>query len=144
MFHAAIETADGAVAERGDNPSATAPEDLDRRGPMPYREVWEGELYFQRCGWCQTAVFRRLLCRVCNSTDFAWERSGGIGTIRHVLGPGRSFKRPWTVAIIGMREGFNLRCKVVGAPPLGVHAGAMVYLAADDESDSQDLVFRPL
>ncbi|MER8161213.1 zinc ribbon domain-containing protein [Streptomyces sp. NPDC094472] len=139
VFHAPIETADGAAVER-DGPNAVAPVALDCRDPMPHRGVWEGELYFQRCSWCQTAVFRRLLCPVCASTDCVWERSGGVGVIHHVLVMGRSIRRPWGIAIIGMREEFSLRCKVLGARAL--HVGTMVRLAAGLESDSQGLVFR--
>ncbi|MDX2939467.1 Zn-ribbon domain-containing OB-fold protein [Streptomyces ipomoeae] len=142
MAQASIETADNAPGARGDDPAVARPADEDRPGPMPLREIWKGELYFQRCRWCRTAVFRCLLCPVCSSPDFDWERSSGIGAVSHLLGTGHGIRRSWSLAIVGLREGFSVRCKVIDVRPLTLRVGSMVNLAVEADSNSQELIFR--
>ncbi|MCZ9345008.1 zinc ribbon domain-containing protein, partial [Streptomyces sp. TRM76130] len=40
-------------------------------------------LVFQRCTWCGTAMYHRVLCPVCRGSDLSTERSKGTGTVRH-------------------------------------------------------------
>ena len=40
-------------------------------------------MFFQRCTWCGTAMYHRLLCPVCQGSDLRTERSEGVGTVRH-------------------------------------------------------------
>ncbi len=40
-------------------------------------------IVFQRCTWCGTAMYHRLLCPVCRGSDLRTERSEGTGTVRH-------------------------------------------------------------
>lgn len=108
------------------------------------RELSDGELQFQRCRWCRTAVFRRLLCPVCASSDFDRERSGGTGVVRHATIVGRSTGAPRAVALIAMDEGYRLRATVTvtGTPLDAIHTGARVRLSLDDTHASGELAFR--
>ncbi|MEU6603209.1 Zn-ribbon domain-containing OB-fold protein [Streptomyces flaveolus] len=142
MLHGAIETAESTTTEPDGDSSTVRPSAVGDIDHVPPGGVGVGELYFQRCRWCQTAVFRRLLCPACASTDLAWERSGGIGVISHVVIAGRSTRRPRALAMINMREGFSLRSRIFGAPPHTVRVGALVRLATDIQLDSQELLFR--
>ncbi|GAA0570875.1 hypothetical protein GCM10010390_87640 [Streptomyces mordarskii] len=142
MLHTAIETTDSAPIEREVDPSASPLPEADCPPQVPLGGVGGGELYFQRCRWCRTAVFRRLLCPVCASTDLAWELSCGTGVIRHVLAMGRSSGRQCALATINMNEGFWLCSRVIGVPPLTVRAGAPVCLTEGIESGPQALLFR--
>lgn len=99
-------------------------------------------LYFQRCRWCRTAVFRRLLCPVCASTDFDREPSRGTGVVRRVVSVDRSSGAPRTVALIAMDEGYQLRSTVTGTPPHAVHTGARVRLASETTRERREPVFR--
>ncbi|GAA2408406.1 hypothetical protein GCM10010420_40920 [Streptomyces glaucosporus] len=99
-------------------------------------------LCFQRCRWCRTPVFRRLLCPVCASTDFDREPGGGTGVVRRVLSVDRSAGAPRTVVLITMDEGYQLRSAVTGTPPHAVHAGARVRLAPETARERRGPVFR--
>lgn len=85
----------------------------------------EPELHFQRCRWCHTTTFQRLLCPTCGSTDLAPELSAGEGVI--------SVRRGFTAAEadlwpVHMAEGFVVRCRVDG-PLHAVRPGVRVRLA---------------
>ncbi|HZG02497.1 MAG TPA: OB-fold domain-containing protein [Streptomyces sp.] len=99
-------------------------------------------LYFQRCRWCRTAVFRRLLCPVCASTSFDWEPSSGTGVIRRVLSVDRSTGTPRNVVMVTMDEGYQLRSTVIGTPPEAVCTGARVRLAPQATRERREPVFR--
>ncbi|MFD5385636.1 zinc ribbon domain-containing protein [Streptomyces sp. NPDC127074] len=142
MLHTAIETTDSAPIEREADASANPPPEADLPRQVPLGGVGGGELYFQRCHWCRTAVFRRLLCPVCASTDLAWELSCGIGAIRHVMAVSQRPGRQCALATINMSEGFWLFSRVIGVPPLTVRAGASVCLTEGIESGPQALLFR--
>ncbi|MEU8874755.1 zinc ribbon domain-containing protein [Streptomyces javensis] len=141
MSHTVIETAANGPFE-GDGVSTAAPRiDADQRGgPTPAGGIWDGVLYFQRCRWCRTAVFRRLLCPVCGSTDMAEERSDGIGVIHHVTVVGRSAGRPRAMAIIDMHEGFRLRARVSAVPLARACIGAQVRLGFGPQP--QEIAFQ--
>ncbi|MFI2367529.1 Zn-ribbon domain-containing OB-fold protein [Streptomyces sp. NPDC018833] len=144
MFYPAIETTIGDPL-RGSGVSSAVPAlpgDWDDPGRVPPDGVRGGELYFQRCRWCRTAAFRRLLCPVCASTDLAWERSAGTGVVRHLAVVGRNTGTPQVLAIIDMREGFWLRSRVIGVSPGTVRVGAVVRLAVDGGPGPQELAFR--
>ncbi|WP_079254496.1 zinc ribbon domain-containing protein [Streptomyces sparsogenes] len=142
VLHTVIETMDSAPVEREVDPSVSPLPEADCPTQVPLGGVGGGELYFQRCRWCRTAVFRRLLCPVCASTDFAWELSRGTGVIRHVLAVRRSPGRQCALATINVDEGFWLCSRVIGVPPLIVRVGAPVCLAEGIESGPQGLLFR--
>lgn len=107
--------------------------------PEPGEPAGDG-LHFQRCRWCQTAFFRRLLCPVCASTAHDLEAGSGTGVIRRVLAPGRG--GPHSVAVITMDEGYQLRSAVVGARPEAVRTGARVRLAPEATRERREPVFR--
>ncbi|MFE4593193.1 Zn-ribbon domain-containing OB-fold protein [Streptomyces laurentii] len=87
----------------------------------------ESELYFQRCRWCHTIAFQRLLCPTCGSTDLAPELSTGEGVISVRRGVSAAQSDLWPVH---MAEGFVVRCRVDG-PPHAVRPGVRVRLAQD-------------
>ncbi|MFJ8675750.1 Zn-ribbon domain-containing OB-fold protein [Streptomyces sp. NPDC093589] len=117
-------------------PAVTEP--LPREGPA---EVKDGTLHFQRCCWCGTPSFRRLLCPACGCTDLAWEPGIGTGVIRRVT-VGRNAGVPRPVAVIAMDEGYRLRARIIGAPPERIHQGALVRLATSAGLPPQELVFQ--
>ncbi|MFF8606130.1 zinc ribbon domain-containing protein [Streptomyces sp. NPDC015346] len=84
------------------------------------------ELYFQRCRWCHTTTFQRLLCPTCGSTDLAPERSDGEGVISVRRGVTAADADLWPVH---MTEGFVVRCRVDG-PLHAVRPGVRVKLAS--------------
>lgn len=128
MSQSVIETAHNDPVE-GDGISTADPQtDSDHQSSVSTGGLCDGVLYFQRCRWCHTSVFRRLLCPACGSTDFATERSGGIGVIHQVTVVGRSVGRPRAMAIIEMREGFRLRARVSAEPLQRAQVGAQVRL----------------
>ncbi|MEU7023961.1 hypothetical protein ABZ990_25335 [Streptomyces sp. NPDC046203] len=89
--------------------------------------VDESELYFQRCRWCHTIAFQRLLCPTCGSTELAPELSAGEGVISVRRGVSAAQADLWPVH---MAEGFVVRCRVDG-PPHAVRPGVRVRLAQD-------------
>lgn len=141
MFHAAIETADS--DSKWDGAMSAEPythSDLPRQGSPD--GGWDGLLHFQRCRWCRTASFRRLLCPVCASPDMAWERSCGTGVIHRLAVVGQSGGAPRVLATVDMSEGFQLRARIIGAAPVTVRVGNQVELATEAGLGPQELLFR--
>jgi uncharacterized OB-fold protein len=86
-------------------------------------------LYFQRCQWCHSASYRRLLCPICGSDDLKCERSSKDGVIRR---HGAHRRRPdgsWIDAVIDMAEGFSARFPVISVEYHRPYPGARVHLA---------------
>ena len=108
---------------------STAP-DLDEAG--------QSGLEYQRCRWCGTPAYRRLLCPTCASSDFEPARSDGVGIVTRP--PVSSIAE----AAVQLREGFTVQGRVLGAPPGSVQHGSVVCLAADPapELPNADLQFR--
>lgn len=104
-------------------------------------EPRSGELFFQRCTWCGSIAFRRLLCPTCASTDLAAEPSEGVGVVQRTTVVGRHTAAEHHVSVIDMAEGFSVRCKVVG-PTEKVRPGARVKVAAPADPVRQELVFQ--
>ncbi|MFF7181217.1 zinc ribbon domain-containing protein [Streptomyces sp. NPDC008121] len=86
----------------------------------------DAELYFQRCRWCHTHTYQRLLCPTCGSTELAPERSDGEGVITVRRGFTAAQADLWPVH---MTEGFVVRCRVDG-PPHAVRPGVRVRLSS--------------
>ncbi|MFG2333400.1 zinc ribbon domain-containing protein [Streptomyces sp. NPDC048604] len=84
------------------------------------------ELYFQRCQWCQTTTFQRLLCPTCGATELTPELSTGEGIVSVRRGVSAAEADLWPVH---MTEGFVVRCRVDG-PLHAVRPGVRVKLAA--------------
>jgi hypothetical protein len=93
------------------------------------------QLYFQRCRWCGTAMYQRLLCTGCGSTDLEAERSAGEGVLcvhRNVTAGADH----WPVR---MAEGFVVRCRVLGTRD-AVRPGVRVRLAGGPASGAEPVV----
>ncbi|MDQ1012127.1 putative OB-fold protein [Streptomyces sp. V4I23] len=90
-------------------------------------------LFFQRCAWCGTTTFRRLLCPVCRSSDLTPARSAGEGTVlpRRAVTPGTEDLWP-----VRMTEGFVVRCRVEG-PLHAIRPGVRVRLCAPDSENAR-------
>ncbi|MGW9048445.1 Zn-ribbon domain-containing OB-fold protein [Streptomyces lydicus] len=143
MIHPVIDSLDAPLNH--DTPDWTTPVDpaatelLPPEGPV---EVQDGTLHFQRCCWCNTPSFRRLLCPACGCTDMTSEPSTGTGVVRRVTAVGRNAGVPHPLAVIAMNEGFRLRARIIGAAPGRVHQGALVRLATYAGLRSQELAFQ--
>ncbi|MDT3398209.1 OB-fold domain-containing protein [Streptomyces sp. B1866] len=120
--------ADGAAPRAADSPAAPV--------------VKDGALHYQRCRWCRTAAFGRVLCAVCGSTEWDWERSSGTGIVRRSSVVHRNTDRRHNQSLIDMAEGFRLHCRVVGAASGSVRVGSRVRLATSDSPTQRELVFR--
>jgi len=110
---------------------------LRNPGACRTEESAEGtDLYFQRCAWCHTTTFQRLLCPTCGSTDLAPQLSDGEGVI--------TVRRAHTAAEadlwpVHMAEGFVVRCRVDG-PPHAVRPGVRVKLASAADTGRRPVV----
>ncbi|MGW0122991.1 zinc ribbon domain-containing protein [Streptomyces sp. NPDC003327] len=96
----------------------------------------DAELYFQRCRWCQTTTFQRLLCPTCGSTELTPELSVGEGVISVRRGHTAAEADLWPVH---MAEGFVVRCRVDG-PLHAVRPGVRVKLAGAGVSGRRPVV----
>ncbi|MFH8569580.1 Zn-ribbon domain-containing OB-fold protein [Streptomyces sp. NPDC017993] len=143
MIHPVIDSLDAPLNH--DTPDWTTPVEPAATEPLPPEgpaEVKDGTLHFQRCCWCNTPSFRRLLCPTCGCTDMAGEPSTGRGVIRRVTVVGRNADEPHALAVIAMNEGFRLRARIIGTPPEHLHQGAPVRLATYAGLRSQELAFQ--
>ncbi|MEU3603520.1 zinc ribbon domain-containing protein [Streptomyces sp. NPDC006798] len=100
----------------------------------------ESGLTYQRCRWCGTASFRRLLCPVCASSDMEEERSTGEGVVIRSAVVHRYTRVARNESLIRFPEGFMFRCRVVGAAPHLVWVGARVRPVAGTGLDAGELV----
>ncbi|WP_030420453.1 zinc ribbon domain-containing protein [Streptomyces sp. SCSIO 75703] len=98
-------------------------------------------LVFQRCAWCRTAMYHRLICPVCRGSDLRTERSEGLGTVRHATVVHRNTPAARNVSLIEMAEGFVLRGRVVG-PLIGIHSGDRVRLSTAKDPVRGEPVFQ--
>ncbi|MFJ7199568.1 MULTISPECIES: Zn-ribbon domain-containing OB-fold protein [unclassified Streptomyces] len=102
----------------------------------------EAGLNFHRCRWCGTASFRRLLCPVCASSDLKPEHSAGLGVVVRSGVVHRYTEAARNESLVRLPEGFVFRCRVVGAAPHLVVAGARVRPVAGDDADAGEVVFE--
>lgn len=87
-------------------------------------------LDYQRCRWCHTSSYRRLLCPVCASPDLDTFHCAGVGVVTR---PPRGTQPEATVQ---MREGFTLQGRIVGGLHNSVYPGAAVRLTAVPDHDA--------
>ncbi|MFI0240011.1 Zn-ribbon domain-containing OB-fold protein [Streptomyces sp. NPDC016845] len=80
----------------------------------------------QRCRWCGTASFRRLLCPVCASSELTPQVSVGPGIVvqSRVVHRGSGVAR--NEALVRFPEDFVVPCRIVGTAPHMVWVGAEV------------------
>ncbi|MEU6818203.1 OB-fold domain-containing protein [Streptomyces sp. NPDC046860] len=98
---------------------------------------------YQRCGWCGTAMYHRLLCPVCQGSDLRTERSDGVGTVRHSTIVHRNTPAARNVSLVELAEGFVVRGRVMG-PPVGIHSGDRVRLSRAQDPVRGEPVFQLL
>ncbi|MFJ9347490.1 Zn-ribbon domain-containing OB-fold protein [Streptomyces sp. NPDC101237] len=100
-------------------------------------------IVFQRCTWCGTAMYQRLLCPVCQGSDLRTEHSEGTGTVRHATVVHRNTPAARNVSLIEMAEGFVVRGRVTG-PLIGIHSGDRVKLSTAKDPVRGEPVFQLL
>ena len=98
----------------------------------------EAGLDYQRCRWCGTPAYRRLLCPTCAASDMEPARSGGVGIVT------RPPAGALTEAAVQLTEGFTVQGRVLGVPGGRVAPGSLVRLTAPAEADPDrgELRFR--
>ncbi|MEU1037721.1 zinc ribbon domain-containing protein [Streptomyces sp. NPDC005907] len=101
----------------------------------------EERLAFQRCRWCGTTMFHRLLCPVCASSDLHTEHSRGAGIVRRTTVVRRNTPAARNVSLIEMAEGFTVRGRVKG-PFIAIHPGGRVRLTVAEDPVRGEPVFE--
>ncbi|MFF3483281.1 Zn-ribbon domain-containing OB-fold protein [Streptomyces sp. NPDC002701] len=101
--------------------------------------VEEG-LSYQRCRWCGTSMFHRLLCPVCAGSDLRTERSAGLGVIRHTSVVQRNTPAARNVSLVELAEGFTVRGRVSG-PLVAIRTGDRVQLVTAMDPVRREPVF---
>lgn len=117
-------------------------DDLPDPDSAPFWEgAAEGELRYQRCRDCDTAIFYpRALCPACGTPDPHWHVSAGNGVVYacsviHRAPPAYADEAPYVVALIDLDEGFRMMSRVVDCDPESVAVGQSVRVVyrMDDE-----------
>ncbi|MBA4865673.1 OB-fold domain-containing protein [Streptomyces sp. PSKA54] len=98
-------------------------------------------LCFQRCEWCGTPSFHRLLCPVCASSDLRTEHSEGRGVVRRTTVLHRGTLSARNESLIEMAEGFTVRGRVLG-PPAAIHPGDRVQLSRAEDPVRREPLFQ--
>lgn len=125
----------GSVAQQS---AGSATGVLDRQGTGQVET-----LVYQRCTWCGTTMYQRLLCPVCQCSELRPERSKGVGTVRHSTVLHRNTPAARNVSLIEMTEGFVVRGRVMG-PPIGIRSGDRVRLSTAKDPVRGEPVFQPV
>jgi len=98
-------------------------------------------LYFQRCRWCGSSMFHRLLCPVCASTDLLTERSTGSGFVLRSHVVHRNTPSARNASLIELDEGFTVRGRVMG-PFIAIRPGCRVRLHVPEDTVRKEPVFE--
>jgi uncharacterized OB-fold protein len=110
------------------------------------RPFWDGcargELLYQRCPRCGTAVFDPApICPACRSRELEWQRSGGHGAVyswtiaRRPLSP--AFTDVYAPIIVELDEGFWMISNLVGCDDGELAVGMRVEVAFHPIDDPQ-------
>ncbi|GLF93155.1 Zn-ribbon domain-containing OB-fold protein [Streptomyces yaizuensis] len=102
----------------------------------------ESGLIYQRCRWCGTASFRRMLCPVCASSDLESACSEGEGVVIQSAVVNRYTRVARNESLVRFPEGFTLRCRVVGTAPHLVWVGARVRPTAGTDPRAGEAVLE--
>lgn len=122
----------------GERTPTGAPAEVYRR----YLE--DGELGFQRCGRCSSAVFYpRVLCPICGGTSLSWETSSGRGRVYATTAVHHGNREPHNVVLVDLDEGFRMMSRVEGVPAGEVEVGMKVVFAVRAGEDGPVAVFEP-
>lgn len=99
----------------------------------------KGEFMIQRCNSCSSHVFYpRYLCTRCGSSDMAWIKPTGAGTVYSTTVMRRRAESggDYNVCLVQLNEGPRLMSRVEGVMPAEVRIGmavkARVTSSADD------------
>ena len=86
-----------------------------------------GELRFQRCGDCGSAVFApRVLCNHCGSTALQFEVSAGLGVVYSATAVTQRDAAAYSVCLVDVDEGFRMMSSVVDVAAEDVSIGMRV------------------
>ena len=99
-------------------------------------------LTYQRCRWCGTASFRRLLCPVCQSSNLETELSEGDGVVVRSTVVHRYTEFARNESLVRFPEGFMFRCRVIGTAPQLVWPGARVRPASGADLSTGEVVLE--
>ena len=104
------------------------------------------ELHFQRCSACHT--FRhvpREVCASCNSFDWQWVRSSGVGSVytwtvvERALHPAFGDDTPLAPVVVEMAEGVRLLATMLDCPAAELRIGMPVKIAYEAVTDEVTL-----
>jgi uncharacterized OB-fold protein len=130
-------------------------------GPIPVpvptltsQPYWEGcargELLFQRCADCHTAVHTpAVICGRCWSRELSWERSAGTGTVYSWTTvwrpPTPAFEVPYAPVIVDVDEGWQMLSCLLGCGLVEVVVGLRVEVEFHAAGNGVTFpYFRPL
>ncbi|MGK2939160.1 MAG: Zn-ribbon domain-containing OB-fold protein [Solirubrobacteraceae bacterium] len=103
-----------------------------------------GHVAYQHCESCGArAVYLRVLCPVCGSTDLTVHHSAGRGTVYSTTTL-RTREGARDVSLIDLDEGVRVMGTVVGVSPEDVTIGAAVQGSLDPESGDEPRVIFTL
>lgn len=108
---------------------------------LPLEAPATDALYFQRCRWCGSATFHRLLCPICASTDLLTEHSEGTGFVLRTHVAHRNTPSARNVSLIELDEGFTVRGRVMG-PFIAIRPGCRVRLHDPEDTVRKEPVFE--
>ena len=135
-----------------------AAESYDKPIPVPdetsrpfFQGMKDHELVLMRCSTCRRwRLPAAQRCPQCWSTDFAWERASGRGTVytfaimHHVLHPGFADEAPYNVTTVELDEGPRFVTNLVGVANNEIKVGMPVVAIFEDINDEVGLLkFRP-
>ena len=108
----------------------------------------EGELRYQRCAACGTAIFNPApVCRVCTSKDLRWAVSAGDGAVYSYticyrpMSP--QFSDIYVPVIVDLDEGYQMLSNVIGCEAADVHVGLRVSVRFHRIGDRTFRYFEP-
>ncbi|MBI2761684.1 MAG: Zn-ribbon domain-containing OB-fold protein [Chloroflexi bacterium] len=130
--------------------AATKPMPVPTPTSQPY---WDGlrahELRMQRCRACRKIVFYpRSNCSFCLSSDLAWEKVSGDGTVytftiaRRATAPQFEDEVPQKIAVVELDVGPRITTTLVNVAPEAVKIGMRVKPVFDDVSGADVTLLR--
>ncbi|MEV1069898.1 zinc ribbon domain-containing protein [Streptomyces sp. NPDC050263] len=139
MFHSGLGIAAGVLdSDTSEDDTTAAPRSSTvTRAGTPAEE----SLFFQRCRWCGTAMYHRVICPACASSDLRTEFSVGAGVVRHSTVARRGTPAARNVSLVEMGEGFTVRGRVKG-PLVSVRPGCRVRLCVVEDPVRGEPVFE--
>lgn len=110
--------------------------------------VDEGELRYQRCRACQTAIFNPAhVCRSCTSSDLGWEVSAGLGSVYSYTVCYRpmtpDFTTPYAPVLVDLDEGYQMLSDLVGCDVADLQVGLRVRVRFHRIGDRTLPYFEP-